>query len=471
MTRRIALAILICACAMLVAGGVAAYIAVRQALLADLDETIVDRAMTAVRRAGGEEASGSVSRGDHFMFRDAAGHVLANPPRRFQPTDRPTILRRGFAAASDGSRVRRLILQWHDADGGEPTTMVYTTPASGFDRTMRRLATTLMVVLGFGVTVTGAVAGRVSGVALRPLHDTAQAIGDIDERRLDRRIDPTALPREMVPVATRLNEMLGRLERAFAQRRQFMIDAAHELRSPVAALRTTLEVALQRPKDAAALTQVLEKCLATTRMLNRLAHVLTEQLRDETPARPDELEVCDVGGLLRECADVAEPLAQNKQITLVRSFPRELPLTTDPDRLSSIVMNLLSNAVEYTPAGGTVEIRCAADDRRLVLSVRDTGVGIAAEHLPHIFQPFYRADGARRDRHHLGLGLYLVRSHAQALGGSCDVSSEAGKGTVFNLVLPDLPPVQKSLVTATPAVFTPDVPRQAAPFHLGFIKH
>jgi signal transduction histidine kinase len=315
--------------------------------------------------------------------------------------------------------------------------MVYSTPTVGFDRTMRRLAVTLMVGLGLGVTITGAVAGRVSGVALRPLHETAQTIGDIDERRLDRRIDVSAMPSEMVPVATRLNEMLSRLEQAFSLRRQFMIDAAHELRSPVAALRTTLEVALQRPKDAAALTHVLEKCLASTRMLNRLADLLTEQLRDESPSRSGELVLVDVSAILQECADVAEPLAKTKQISLVRSFPPELPLLSDPDRLSSIVMNLLSNAVEYTPAGGKVEIACVHDETRLVVRVSDTGVGIAPEHLPHIFQPFYRADHARRrDREHLGMGLYLVKSHVHALGGSVQAASEPARGTTITVVLP-----------------------------------
>jgi signal transduction histidine kinase len=437
MTRRIALAILLCACAMLVSGGVVAYAAVRQALLADLDESIIDRASAVLSRALSGQGSATLWRGDSYSFRDSVGQPLSQPPRRLQPADRPTILRQAFVYASDGSRVRRLSLRWHDVGGGEPATMVYTTPTTGFDRTMRELATTLVVVLGIGVTATGAVAGRVSGIALRPLHETAQAIGDIDERRLDRRIDPSVLPRELVPVATRLNEMLERLERAFAQRQQFMIDAAHELRSPVAALRTTLEVALQRPKDAAALTQVLQKCLSSTRMLNRLADLLTEQLRDESPAQADELELCDVANLLREHAEVAEPLALAKQIALVRRFPRELPVTTDPDRLSSIVMNLLSNAIEYTRPGGRVEIECSHEAQHLDLVVRDTGIGIAPEHLPHICEPFYRVDGARRrDGGHLGLGLYLVSSHVQALGGTCEVHSELGRGSAVVVRLP-----------------------------------
>jgi signal transduction histidine kinase len=207
---------------------------------------------------------------------------------------------------------------------------------------------------------------------------------------------------------------------------------------------TTIEVALRRRRTADELERTLESCLADARQLKRLVHVLMEHARGEaTAAHAEAAEPVDAAQLLEECAEVARTLAEAKDVRLERSFPAPLPVVTQPQRLRSVVMNLLSNAVSYNRPGGLIELRARLEAGTLEVMVRDTGRGIAAQHLPHLFEPFYRGDGARLtapvagpEEPHMGLGLFLVDSHLKALGGRCSVQSEVGVGTTFIVSVP-----------------------------------
>jgi signal transduction histidine kinase len=301
--------------------------------------------------------------------------------------------------------------------------------------------------------------------ALAPLQETATVIGGIDEKSLDRRIAVEKLPAELAPVGTRLNDMLGRLETAFMQRKQFLADASHELRTPVAGLVTTLEVALRRRREADEYVRTLETCLSDARLLHQLVIALLDQVRSQRFGAEPELSPVPVTQLLRQCATLAGTLGAAKGVKVELEAPEGLLLLTDELKLRSMVTNLLSNAVEYTPGESTEEggsrggeggrVRLTAElvagsdggwppldaalaelgtavkagHRRLVVRVIDNGPGIAAEHQPNLFEPFYRADAARTNpEHHLGLGLAIVRSHARALGGEVRVVSPVFPG-------------------------------------------
>jgi signal transduction histidine kinase len=279
------------------------------------------------------------------------------------------------------------------------------------------------------------VSWRVARAALRPLRSTADVVGSIDERSLNRRIEEKNLPPELLPVATRLNEMLARLEQSLRQRQQFLADASHELRTPVAALLAAMEVALRHPRDAAGYRETIESSLTDARLLQRLVETLLAQVRvgDSGPMYID-LPV-DVAALVHECVTVIRPLAAAHSIEVAAEGDAGVVWVTQPQRLQSILMNLLGNAVEHSGGGVVVTARWRVVNGELELSVHDTGRGIPAEHAAHLFEPFYRVDSSRTSGH-LGLGLYLVKAHCEALGGSCSVVSEVGKGTTFIVRIP-----------------------------------
>ena len=445
MTRRIALAILFTTWAVLLVSAVATYLITRRTLLAELDQSIVDRA-SALPPSG----SVVVPPEDRYVVRNEAGQTVARPELAAKPGARPVVLARGFVSLGDGTRFRSITIRMPGRDdggrddggrddGGRDTayTVVYSAPSERFDRLLRRVSWVLLAVCAGGGGATALVAVGVSRGALRPLKETAAVLATIDEKSLDQRIDGQALPPELRPVAERLNEMLGRLERGVVQRKRFLADAAHELRTPIAAVLTALEVALTRPREAAHLTQVLRDCLDDVRLLKGLAEALLDQARAESGAAAPEVERLDLAEFVEECCRLLRPLAEQKGVRLSCSAPDGLHAELPPHRLRSVVLNLVGNAIDHTPGGGRVELLATGTSGRLEISVVDTGIGIAPEHLPHVFDPFFRGENPRTSGSgHLGLGLFLVRTHADAMGGTCEVQSQLGQGSRFNVTIP-----------------------------------
>jgi signal transduction histidine kinase len=411
MTRQIGLAILLTVSVILVACGATAYLATRAVLLADLDASLTARAMA-------------------------------------QPVDHPTtapamaapqLIRAAFVTMPDGSRVRSITLRAMTRRAGDdqptPVTISYSGSAAHFDGLLRRLGWSLLAAGLLGAILAAAIAHAVAGASLRPLRETAEVVASIDGQGLHRRISEQNLPPELLPVARRLNEMLARLEESARQREQFIADASHELRTPVAALVTAIEVALRRPRDAQSYRATLQTGLADAHLLKRLVEALLVQARSGL-TRPDPApQTLELAGLVDECMTVVRPLADQRSIRIESSVARGILLQTQPDRLRSILLNLLGNAIEYNRDGGDVTISARVDGHDLVLEVHDSGPGIAAEHLSHLFDPLFRVDQARSSGH-LGLGLYLVQTHARALGGRCTARSEPGVGSTFEVRLP-----------------------------------
>lgn len=460
MTRRITLAILITVWAILIAGCATAYLSMRHLLVDQFDISLKARAeaLPELRPAGAavgrEDDPATVATGrnpvspppvkgasvpDYYVIKNAAGQTLS-PPAGGWAVPETSLVSASFSTLADGSRRRGIVLRGAvRAPSGAltPVTINYQSSAVHLDTLLDRLAislTTFGIVAGL---VTALVAMRVSRTALKPLYATAEIIGTIDPQNLDRRIDAAALPPELESMARRLNEMLERIQRAYVQRHQFLADASHELRTPVAALVTTAEVSLRHPRSAEAYQQTLTTCLEDARYLRRLVEKLMEQCRADTLSHDETPEEVDLTPLLTQCADQAAALGHDRGIAVARTLPASFSLTTQPQRLRSIVTNLLSNAVEYNRPGGTVELLAKPNGRLLHLSIRDNGPGIAPEHVPHLFEPFYRADKARSGQAgHMGLGLSLVQAHLHALGGQIRVESTVGSGTTFHVELP-----------------------------------
>jgi signal transduction histidine kinase len=414
MTRRIAITILLTVWSAIIIAGSTAWGVAYHVMLKQLDQTVLDTAVDGAVRSGG---TGSSARERIAQAIKVVAH--------------PEVIERRFISLPQGE-LRQLRLRI--ADGSTP---VFALPADNFRLTLNVLATSLAgcgLVAGIGAML---VARRLARIALRPLQHTADVIGAIDESKLDHRISTNELPVELQPMASRCNELLERLGEAFEQRRRFLADASHELRTPVAALITTMEIALRRPREAPELAETLQTCLNEARHMRALVQALLRQVRAEGAVSDAGLEDIDAGQMLKECADLADSLAFEKQVTVVRTVKGLVPIRAEVGRLRSVVLNLMSNAIEYSPPGATVEVSATnSDNSEAEIAIRDNGPGIAPEHLPHIFQPFYRASQHRESEGHLGLGLFLVKSHVKAMGGDCRVESLLGSGTTFRVRLP-----------------------------------
>lgn len=439
MTRRLALAIFLTVWVTLVAAGAVAYFATRAVLLADLDESLVARAL-AVPQVDSETGAAAtplnVGISDRFVARDSAGRTIARPTAE-TVVAKPEILRAAFVTLADQTRVRSVTLRTPArVDGAvKLITISYRGSAEHFDSLLGQLAVCLIVAGLLGGALAAIAAIFVARRSLRPLHQTAEVVGAIDDQNLHRRINEVDLPPELVPVATHLNAMLARLEESMKLRQQFMADASHELRTPVAALVTALEVALRRPRDAESYRQTLVTCLTDAQLLRRLVESLLTQVRAGAAPAGETPEPFDLHQLISECVMALNPVAIERGIHLRADAVEDLRIISEPARIRSILINLIDNAIEYNRAGGEVAITCNRERDKIQLKVNDTGIGIAAPHLERIFQPLFRVDAAR-GAGHLGLGLSLIRMHVTALKGTCSVQSTLGAGTQFEITLP-----------------------------------
>jgi signal transduction histidine kinase len=445
-TRRIATAILLTCWLVLLVGGTATYVAIRRAVLEDLDASLVLRASSLPEVLGinpnapkGEQLV--LPPGDRYILKDSVGHTLARPGLDASEQPRRAEVRGArFATLADGTRVRSVTLVFPaTTPGGEgEMTVVYSRSAEHFDQLLSRMWLVFAVAGPACGLLTALVAMGVARRALRPLTAAAATITSIDERTLDRRLEPKTLPPELRSMAERLNQMLTRLEDGLRQRKQFMADAAHELRTPVSAMLTSMEVAMRRPaRDVASLTQTMTDCIGDARVLRRLVTALLEQFKTDATASSSTMQDVDVSAILDLCADSLGSSARQNQVALRRLYPAGLRFNTQPDRFRSIAANLMDNALAYNAPNGWVEVTCELGNNELMLTVSDSGKGISEARLPHVFEPFYHGEKDRPvESGHCGLGLFLVKSHVDALGGRLDVRSTLGTGSAFTARLP-----------------------------------
>jgi signal transduction histidine kinase len=227
------------------------------------------------------------------------------------------------------------------------------------------------------------------------------------------------------------------IQEAMERQERFAVAASHELRTPLTALQGTLEVALLRDRTSTQYKEILSKAAAEAARMGTLVGDLLALARVQSNWELLARAPLDLRVVAREAAEGVEPLAARKGQTLQVELDGPLPTCGDRLKLRQVLTNLLDNAITYTPEGGAIRLSARAARGRAVIAVRDTGPGIEAQHLPHLFDPFYRVDSARGGGSgHTGLGLALAAWIVQAHGGHLEVESRIGVGTVFTLTLP-----------------------------------
>jgi heavy metal sensor kinase len=302
-------------------------------------------------------------------------------------------------------------------------------------------------VLAVGASIIGG--SLIIGKALRPVDhitDRARQIGEGDIRRRLEFVDSSA---EMVHLTSVLNEMLDKLQRMFESQKQFVQDAAHEIRSPLAALRCRLEVALRQRRQAQDYQEVIEGALEDSTRLTGLAEDLFLLARADSDNLSIEFREVLMSEVVMAVHAQLVPLAESSQIEFEMKLESDCLVYGDRERLHQVVRNLAENALKYTPRGGRVIMRveCEQEDARVI--IEDTGIGIPAAEQQKVFRRFYRVDRARsRSDGGTGLGLAICDQIIRAHQGSIDLWSEPGRGSRFTIHLASA----SSLVEAAPSV-------------------
>lgn len=272
--------------------------------------------------------------------------------------------------------------------------------------------------------------------SLRPVHEIGTTARRIAEGDLSERISTSDARSELGELATVLNSTFARLEAAFADQKNFTADASHELRTPLAVILTETQRVLSRERTAAEYREAIEVCRETAQEMKRLTESLLELARFDAGQETLRRQPFDLAVVAQAAVDLMRPLAVERNLKVeVACAPASA--SGDPDRLRQVIVNLLQNAVRYNHEYGDIRVTTSTNDNEVVLTVSDTGSGIAAEALPHVFERFYRADKARsRAQGGTGLGLAICKAIIAAHGGSIAIESEVGRGTTVTVRLP-----------------------------------
>jgi heavy metal sensor kinase len=321
-------------------------------------------------------------------------------------------------------------------------TVFYAAPLNQLDQQVKAAGVSIAVwsALLLVISVMLAMWGIRSG--LQPLQQLADRAALVSSQDWQLHA-PEAAERttELLPLTQSMTKMLSRLERSFVQQREFLGNAAHELKTPVAVLKSTLQSLLQRPRAAEEYQRGLEHCLEDVQRLEKLLQWMLRLARAEQWAHGAlrrDLRTIDIGATCEEAVERTRHFASERGASLVLSKNGEIPLRADPDDLQLVWSNLLENAVRYSPQGSSIEMTLARPNGGSArITVQDHGSGIAAEELPHIFERFYRGDHSRnRATGGFGLGLAIAKALVEAYGGTITAESAPGQGTRMTVELP-----------------------------------
>ncbi len=297
----------------------------------------------------------------------------------------------------------------------------------------------MMLAVGLPITVAVAVAGGFVLVrrALKPVEQMGRTAEAITQHNLSERLPVVRSGDELERLSVSLNHMIARLEEAMHGSKQFVADASHELRTPLTVMRGELEGLAQDGQLHGETREALGSVLEEVDRLAEIVEGLFSLSRLDAGEAHSEWVRFDLAELVGSTAGQMSLLAEDKRVTLATAVGAPVFVAGDRARLKQVVVNLLDNAIKYTAGGGEVTLTVRREGQLAVFEVSDTGAGIAAEALPHVFRRFYRVDDSRsREGGGAGLGLSIVKSICTAHGAEVEVTSEPGRGSTFRVTQP-----------------------------------
>jgi two-component system, OmpR family, heavy metal sensor histidine kinase CusS len=320
--------------------------------------------------------------------------------------------------------------------GAHPNILQVAQDRSTDEQFSRKFGTLLIAVLFVGIITSAIIALTVTKRGLQPLAKMTRSLNRTGPAHLNERLARARWPRELQPMAAAFDEMLDRLEDSFTRLSQFSADLAHELRTPIANMLGEAEVTLTRVRTPEEYREVVESSAAECQRLSGIIDNLLFLARAETGTGAVHPTLLDGRAAVHKIVTFYETLAEEHQVSVTCAGAGDI--WADSALFGRAVSNLIENALRSTPAGGKIVISIAPGPSQCEVSVSDNGCGIDAEHIPRVFDRFYRADSSRSS-HGTGLGLALVKSITDLHGGTATLSSEPGRGTTVILTFPAKP--------------------------------
>ena len=426
------------------------WIVVRHAFTED-NAVLADKisAVSADIKEGGPDLFGKELKarraGDHAPYwirvLDPEGHALTEtsgmqsllPPSVFPPAQSATFPVEMPKNYRTGTKLFSLVAII-EKSGGKLYTIQLAQDRSSDEQVERRFGVLLLMVLSGSILASTLIAITVTRRGLRPLGKMTRSVERIGPTHLDERVAPTRWPRELQPLAAAFDNMLKRLEDSFTRLSQFSADLAHELRTPIGNILGEAQVALTRDRTPGEYREVIASTIAECERLSGIVDNLLFVARADSAREPIDRKLFDGRAAVEKIATFYRTIAEDRHVRIECSGQGDV--YADPLLFERAVSNLMDNAMRFTADGGAIEVTIAVRTADSQVTVRDNGSGIAAEHLPRVFDRFYRADRSRSTTG-AGLGLALVKSIVDLHGGSVIIDSEVDRGTKVTLVFPN----------------------------------
>jgi two-component system OmpR family sensor kinase len=390
---------------------------------------------------------------DYLVVTDTLGNVLALSEaarslsadaleRLTAPLDTTRLPKRAGTLDLDaGAGSVRYLAVRVEAAGPEIGGLLVATPTAQVAFGPAELLRSMLLIAPIILLASALVGYWLAGTSLRPVQGIMDEVAAIsDGTSLHRRLAVPLSGDEISRLVLTVNGMLARLEQSFASLHRFTADASHELKTPLMVLRAGVERALVHPGVPGEILQSLDETLAQINEMTELVESLLTLARADEGRAPLAVEESDLRDLLGDVAETAGMLGESVGIMVTSTMPgHAVRLAVDRHRIREMLLNLVTNAIKYTPTGGTIDLTLSEEEDAVSFMVRDTGIGIAPGDLPHIFERFWRADPARSrtgERPGTGLGLAITKWIAEAHGGSITVQSRPGRGTMFTVRFP-----------------------------------
>ena len=328
------------------------------------------------------------------------------------------------------------LVSFKEPSKGEIYTVQVAQDRSSDEQVETNFAFLFIAVLIGGVVASALIAIIVTRRGLQPLRRMTGSLGRIGPDQLKERIGSAGWPRDLQPLAIAFDQMLKRLDDSFTRLSQFSADLAHELRTPIANMLGEAQVALTRDRSAIEYREIIESTVAECERLSRIVDNLLFVARVDAAREPIARKRFDARAAAEKIADFYQTAADDHHVTITCSGDGQI--YADPDLFERAVGNLIDNALRFTAKHGSINVEVAKHKSDFEVAVHDNGSGISAEHLPHVFDRFYRAESSRTSDG-AGLGLALVKSIVELHGGSATIGSELGRGTTVTLKFPAQP--------------------------------
>jgi heavy metal sensor kinase len=434
------------------------YAAISHTVYSRLDRSLINMAATAAHlfeseigenrgdvRAAAQETLSELKLGDVKLAVLQNGNVLVSdyPEGRAseiaagafleaRDTQTPALTNIG-GFGGDGARVAIVRLKSVDSE----YFVALAQPLEETARSFEELARVFYLAVPVALVVAGIGGLFLARKSLAPVDRMTEQAMRISAQNLHDRLEVGYPADELGRLALVLNDLLSRLDRSFENMRQFTADASHEVRTPLSIIRGEAEVALSQNRDESEYRESLSVILDEARRLSLMVDDMLALVRADAGQHKLKKHEFYLNDLVDECIRAVHVLALNKGVTLNSTSPADIPFFGDEDLLRRMLLNLLDNAIKYTPSGGLVEVSLSCDGEFAKISVRDNGIGVPAEASSQIFERFYRVGKARsRADGGSGLGLSITKWVAEAHNGTIDLVSKAGSGSTFTVTLP-----------------------------------